>query len=71
MKTYIITEKDIERLKEKFSFEHEDKIVDRWEETLKVHSNLDMQSLNKKFNEILENTTKEDMEDYLNFAKKE
>lgn len=64
MKTYIITEQDIENLK--YGVSDIDRFtVDRWQEALKVHSNLDMKALDKKFDEILEGVTREELVKWL------
>lgn len=69
MKTYIITEQDIENLK--YSVSDIDRFaVDRWQETLKVHSNLDLEKFSNQVDEILNSAIKEDLTEWLNNNRK-
>ena len=70
MKTYLVTEKDIERLRYNLDCNGYQNWwymsqLDNWEETLKLHSSLDLEVFDKQVDEILENTTKEEMQSWL------
>lgn len=71
-----IIEKDIERLRHNLDCSGDNdwwyiSQLDNWEETLKVHSNLDLEAMDKRFDEILRSFSKESIEDWINSRKKE